>query len=379
VRAIVLAASCVMGLVAQAAADPPKQESKAQSAPAGFADIVSRVAPAVVSVRVTFGAGSVAEDGSGPLHDFLHNFRIPGLRNNPHARPTTPVVTGLGSGFFVSSDGYLVTNNHVVKEAQSIEVTLADGKKLKPQVVGTDARTDLALLKVSGGPYSFLQFSDAEPRVGDWVLALGDPFGLGGTVTAGIVSARGRDLNDNPYQNYIQIDAPVNKGNSGGPTVDTKGEVVGVNTAIYSPSGGSVGIAFDIPAATVKTVVAQLKEHGRVIRGWLGAEIENVTPEVAGKLGLQKPTGALIAAVEPDSPAAKGGLKPGDVVTQLNDQPIEHSRDLAQKIGAMQPGTKANLTVIDHRSKKVAAVTLTEKPPAQAKPASATTGRGSTR
>src|SRR5579872_916310 len=240
--------------------------------PVGFADIVERVKPSVISVKVNINE-KIAKNDNGdnedspfqpgsPMERFFRRFGgpdlPPGLRGGPRGRG---VVTGQGSGFFISADGYAVTNNHVVDGADKVEVTTDDGKTYTAKVIGTDARTDLALIKVEGGSnFAFAKLSDGKPRIGDWVLAVGNPFGLGGTVTAGIVSASGRDIGNGPYDDFIQIDAPVNKGNSGGPAFNTDGEVIGVNTAIYSPSGGSVGIAFSIPATTVKNVVAQLKD-----------------------------------------------------------------------------------------------------------------------
>ena len=205
------------------------------------------------------------------------------------------MVTGLGSGFFISPDGYAVTNNHVVDHAKSVEVTTEDGTIYTAKVIGTDQKTDLALIKVEGkNDFPYVNFETATPRVGDWVVAVGNPYGLGGTVTAGIISAEGREISANPYDDYIQIDAPINKGNSGGPTFDTNGNVIGVNTAIYSPSGGSVGIGFDIPASTVKMIVAQLKDKGVVTRSWLGVQVQPVTAGIAESLGMKKAQGALV-------------------------------------------------------------------------------------
>src|SRR6516162_3338055 len=270
--------------------------------PIGFADIVERVKPSVISVKVNISE-KVAKDDDGddspfqpgsPMERFFRRFGAPdgtppGMRPRGHGP-----VTGQGSGFFISADGFAVTNNHVVDGADKVEVTTDDGKIYTAKVIGTDARTDLALIKVEGGSnFAFAKLSDGKPRIGDWVLAVGNPFGLGGTVTAGIVSASGRDIGNGPYDDFIQIDAPVNKGNSGGPAFNTEGEVMGVNTAIYSPSGGSVGIAFSIPASTVKTVIAQLKDKGSVSRGWIGVQIQPVTADIADSLGLKKAEGAL--------------------------------------------------------------------------------------
>jgi serine protease Do len=290
----------------------------------------------------------------------------PGDEGGPRGpRGRGGVVLGQGSGFFISADGSAVTNNHVVDKAESVQITTDEGKNYTAKVIGTDPRTDLALIKVEGSGFPYVQLAGKPPRVGDWVLAIGNPFGLSSTVTAGIVSARGRDINSSPYDDFLQIDAPVNKGNSGGPAFDVEGRVVGVNTAIYSPSGGSVGIAFAIPADTVKTVIAQLREHGSVTRGWLGVQIQTVTPEIADSLGLKKAQGALVAEPQQNSPAAKAGIKAGEVITQVNGEPVKDSRELAKKIGGMQPGTKVNLTVLDSGSEKTLTVELGQLPNTQ--------------
>jgi serine protease Do len=245
-----------------------------------------------------------------------------------------------------------------VQNAESVRVTTDDGKSFDAKVIGTDPRTDLALIKVDGGEFPFVKLTEATPRVGDWVLAVGNPFGLGGTVTAGIVSARGRDIGTGPYDDFIQIDAPVNKGNSGGPTFDVDGEVIGVNTAIYSPSGGSVGIAFAIPAATVKNVIAQLRDKGSVTRGWIGVQIQPVTPDIADSMGLKEAAGALVAEPQPDSPAVKAGIRSGDVITQVNGAPVRDARQLARRIGTMSPGTTVTLTVIHDGQPRNVTLTL---------------------
>ena len=234
------------------------------------------------------------------------------------------MMMGEGSGFFVSADGYIVTNNHVVQKAKTVTVTTQDGKTLDAKVVGTDPKTDLALIKVNeSGDYPFVAFSKEQPRIGDWVVAIGNPYGLGGTVTAGIISAEGRDIGDGPYDRFLQIDAPINRGNSGGPTFNMKGEVVGVNTAIYSPSGGSVGIGFAIPATTVDSVIGALEHGGIVPRGYLGVNIQPVTPEMAESLGMKTAKGAIVAEAMPGTPAAEAGLKAGDVITKLNGQVVD--------------------------------------------------------
>ena len=221
------------------------------------------------------------------------------------------------------------------------------GATLEAKVIGTDPKSDLALIKVDGrSDFPFVKLADASPKIGEWVVAMGNPFGLGGTVTAGIVSAQGRDIGSGSYDDYIQIDAPVNRGNSGGPTFNLKGEVIGVNTAIYSPSGGSVGIAFDIPATTVASVIPQLQKGGHVTRGWLGVQIQPVTEEVADSLGLKAAAGALVAEPQPGSPASAAGLKPGDVITSVDGVEIKDPRDLARRIAALGPNKSVDLRLI---------------------------------
>lgn len=331
------------------------------SRPASFADVVQKVKPAVISVRVKLDNQGSASDSSEPMEKFFRQFGMP-------QAPTHRFTLAQGSGFFISADGYAVTNNHVVEHAKSVEITTDDGKNYTAKVVGTDPKTDVALLKVEGrSDFPFVNFAGTEPRVGDWVIAVGNPFGLGGTVTAGIVSARGRDIGASPYDDFIQIDAPVNKGNSGGPAFNESGDVVGVTTAIYSPSGGSVGIGFAIPAETVKTVVAQLKESGTVTRGWIGVQIQTVTPDIADSLSLKKTEGALVAEPQPDGPAAKAGIQAGDVITAVDGQPVKDSRDLAKKIAAMKPGSSASIALIRDGSEKTVSVTLEKMSNQQAK------------
>ena len=273
------------------------------------------------------------------------------------------VITGEGSGFFISPDGYAVTNNHVVDHAKSVQVTTDDGTIYTAKVVGTDPKTDLALIKVDGKKdFSYVKFADQPPRIGDWVVAVGNPFGLGGTVTAGIVSARGRDIGAGPYDDYIQIDAPINKGNSGGPAFDMNGNVIGVNTAIFSPSGGSVGIGFDIPAATAKLVVNQLKDKGYITRGWLGVQVQPVTADIADSLGLKQARGAMVDNPQADSPAAKAGIEAGDVITAVNGTDVKDSRDLARTISMMAPGTSVKLDVLHKGASKTMTLTLGEMP-----------------
>jgi serine protease Do len=341
--------------------------------PAGFADLVEKVKPAVISVRVKVKAdsddmsfdGDMPSQKNPPMDRFFRRFGMPNDEGTPdhQLQPHGRFVMGQGSGFFITADGYAVTNNHVVDKAKAVEITTDNGKTYDAKVIGTDPRADLALIKVEGRTdFPFVKLADTTPRIGDWVVAVGNPFGLGGTVTAGIVSARGRDIGSGPYDDYIQIDAPVNKGNSGGPTFDMDGNVIGVNTAIFSPSGGSVGIAFDIPAETVKTVVAQLKDKGFVSRGWIGVQIQSVTSEIAEGLGLKGTEGALVAEPQADSPAAKAGIVTGDVITAVNGHPVKDAHDLAKQIGSMTPGATVKLTVFRKGEEKSFSLTLGELP-----------------
>jgi len=352
-----------------AAATTPAQTAEAVQHPAGFADLVAKVKPAVVSVRVKIDRTNTSMNESGsengndktPFDQFFRQF---GFDNGQGAlQPRHQVITGEGSGFFITADGYAVTNNHVVDHAKTVEVATDDGTKYTAKVVGTDPKTDLALIKVDGkSNFPYVKFADQAPRVGDWVVAVGNPFGLGGTVTAGIVSARGRDIGSGPYDDYIQIDAPINKGNSGGPAFDTDGNVIGVNTAIFSPSGGSVGIGFDIPADTAKLVVSQLENQGHVTRGYMGVKVQPVTPDIADSLGLKKVEGALVDEPTPDSPAAKAGIEAGDVITAVNGKPIKGSRELAREVGMLAPGTSVKLDVLHQGTSKTVNLTLGEMP-----------------
>jgi serine protease Do len=343
--------------------------------PASFADVVQKVRPAVISVRVrlkSLGPSVSSNDNSrndgnelpfpkgSPFERFFRDFGMPNL---PNGRGLQQFTLAQGSGFFISSDGFAVTNNHVVDNAKSVEIATDDGKTYNARVVGTDAKTDLALIKVDGrGDFPYVTFADTEPRVGDWVIAVGNPYGLGGTVTAGIISARGRDIGSGPYDDFIQVDAPVNKGNSGGPAFDEHGDVVGVTTAIYSPSGGSIGIGFAIPADTVKSVVAQLKEHGSVTRGWIGVQIQTVTQDIADSLGLKKAEGALVTEPQAGGPAAKAGIVSGDLIQSVNGQDVKDSRDLAKKIAAIKPDTPVKLGFLHNGSQKTVSLTVAKMP-----------------
>jgi serine protease Do len=352
--ALLLAGSTLGGLAfwpevsafAQGAAPLAPPAVAVPGAPAGFADLVARVRPAVVTVTTTERAASgQAASPFPPGSEQDRRFRRffgeggEGARGRP--------AQALGSGFLIDAAGHIVTNNHVVHGAGAVRITLDDGRELPARVVGRDPRTDLALLKVdAGAPLAFLALGDSDrARPGDWVVALGNPFGLGGTVTAGVVSARSRDIGAGPYDDFIQVDAPINRGNSGGPLFSTAGDVIGVNTAIFSPNGGSIGIGFAIPSNMVKQVVAQLQEHGRVERGFLGAATQPVTPPLAQALRLPAPAGALVAQVEEGSPAGRAGLKPGDVVTAVGGNAIASPRELARAIGEAQPGSTVELSV----------------------------------
>src|SRR6185437_8602764 len=329
--------------------------------------------PAVISVRVKVDASAemmnfddeTPSQQNSPMQQFFHHFGMPDGENMPerHQQPHGRFVTGQGSGFFISADGYAVTNNHVVHKAKAVEVKTDDGKTYDAKVIGTDPRTDLALIKVDGHTdFPHVKLSETAPRIGDWVVAVGNPFGLGGTVTAGIVSARGRDIGSGPYDDFLQIDAPVNHGNSGGPTFNAEGQVVGVNTAIFSPSGGSVGIGFAIASEVVQNVVQQLKENGSVTRGWIGVQIQNVTPDLADDLGLKDEKGALVATAQRDSPAAAAGVKSGDVITAVDGETVADPHDLARRIAALGPKKTVKLTLVRNSSPMTVEVTLGTMP-----------------
>ncbi len=335
-------------------------------APLSFADLADKVRPTVVSVNVKSNGGSADVANRDfpmpdlpqdhPLREFFDQFK----RNQPNERHPSRAQ---GSGFLISADGYVVTNHHVADKADEIEITFENEEKYKATIVGSDARTDIALLKIDAKKKfdRWLDFADSAPRVGDWVLAVGNPFGLGGTVTAGIVSASGRDIGSGPYD-FLQIDAAVNKGNSGGPSVNLDGKVVGVNTAIYSPSGGSVGIAFAIPAATARDVVQKLKDSGKVSSGWLGVQIQNVDENIAESLGLKNPKGALVSKILTEGPAAKSELKAQDVIVNVNGKTIGSSRELARTIAGLSPNTDAKLRVIRNGEERDVVIKLGEFP-----------------
>jgi serine protease Do len=323
-------------------------------APMSFADIFEKVSPAVVTIDVTTHMDP---------HAGIRGLKIPGLpfnvvppnpkgggddddNNNGGAAPPGPKAQSSGSGFFISGDGYIVTNNHVVENADEIKVTLKDQREMTAKIVGRDEATDLAVIKVEGAGFPYVDFENsAKPRVGDWVIAVGNPFGLGGTATAGIVSAYNRDIGDS-FVDFIQIDAPINRGNSGGPTFDIYGRVIGVNSAIFSPSGGSVGIGFAIPADVADGITKQLISGGKVQRGYLGATIQNVTPEIAESMGLKGRKGALVAELVPGGPADKGGVQPGDVVVALNGSAVTSSVELTRMVAHSRTGDVLHLSIL---------------------------------
>jgi serine protease Do len=383
-RKLVMAGVVVALLGAQALVPPPANAVASPGVvaalprqPAGFADLVERVSPAVVSVATTaslalgespgdkgFSMPELPEDS--PFSEFFrHFFDGRGMQGHPGAGRDK--MKGLGSGFIIDPSGYVVTNDHVIKNADDITVVLSDGSRYPAQLRGRDPKTDLALLKVEAEkPLPFVQFGDSQGiRPGDWVVAVGNPFGLGGSVSAGIVSARGRDINSGPFDDYIQIDAPINQGNSGGPLFGLDGRVVGVNTAIYSPSGGNVGIGFAIPASQAGPVLEQLKAHGSVARGWLGVQIQPVSEAVAQSLGIPADEGALVAGVEKDSPAAKAGLKAGDLILRYDGKALQDFRGLPRLVAETKAGSRVQVRVLRQGRERDMPVTIGAMPQAE--------------
>jgi serine protease Do len=390
-----LGAAAVAALIAGGAVEgglmpstPAHAELRSSTQPVqivpSFADVIDRVKPAVVSVRVKVqnvasrDNDSSDDDNGGqqfsmpdlppgsPLERFFRQFRDQQQGQQRGQRPGRQQYgQAQGSGFFISGDGYLVTNNHVVENAVEVQVVMDDGRTLDAKVIGTDPKTDLALVKVDGGSdFPYVRLAAQKARVGDWVLAVGNPFGLGGTVTAGIVSAQHRDIGAGPYDDFIQIDAPVNRGNSGGPTFNQSGEVVGVNTAIYSPSGGSVGIAFAIPASTVEQVVNSLKENGSVTRGYIGVQMQPVTKEIAEAIGLKEPKGALVAEALKGSPAEKAGIHTGDTIVAVDGETIKEAKDLSRKIANVAPGKSVSVTVYREGKERTVSLEVGKQPKA---------------
>jgi serine protease Do len=349
--------------------------SKLAGAPSSFADIVEAVQPAVVNIAVegqlprsVSGPEMAPGEGFGNFEDFLERFFGPGF-NLPDAPQDPrsqrgPTFRGMGSGFIVDPEGYVVTNQHVVGNASEITVTLHDGTKLPAKLVGIDPKTDLAVVKVEAKeslPYARFGNSDGT-RVGDWVVAIGNPFGLGGSATAGIVSARGRDIQSGPYDDFFQIDAPINQGNSGGPLFNLKGEVIGINTAIFSPNGGNVGIGFAIPANLADSVIDQLRTHGKVERGYLGVTIQPVDEDIAKSLGLESESGALVASVAKGGPAEHAGIEPGDVILKIDGDDIAQMKELTRKVAALAPGTDAKVEVLRNGQRRTLSVRVGESP-----------------
>ena len=376
-----LALAGVVGLgLPQSAVHAQRSDTTVQMpgrAPLSFADIVERVKPAVVSIHVTNGGAKVAQGPKGtpksprdflpdlpddhPLNEFFKNLPKE-WRGQPGPSQPRPSLAQ-GSGFVISADGFVVTNNHVIDGASKFQVSFDKDNKYEAELIGADQRTDIALLKIkdSSTPFTFVKFSDKTPRIGDWVLAIGNPFGLGGSVTAGIVTAQGRDIGSGPYD-YMQIDAAVNRGNSGGPTFNLEGEVVGVNTAIYSPSGGNVGIAFAIPSKTAAEVVTQLKSGGSVNRGWLGVKIQNIDEDTAASLGLGEPKGALVSEVTAGGPAADAGLRNGDAILSVNGNKVADSRDLARQIAGYAPNARVEVSILRGQKEQTIGVKLGKFP-----------------
>ena len=375
-RSLILGAGALGGVLAGAFALSPMATPPADAqpiviqqpagAPMSFADLIEQVSPAVVSVQVVTEVD--AQEQYGELFDRFRG--IPGFEDflerhgDPDEEENSPREgRSLGSGFFISAEGHIVTNNHVVEDATEVTVTMNNGDELEAELIGTDPETDLAVLKVKqSGPYKYVSFNtDARPRVGDWVVAVGNPFGLGGTATAGIVSADGRELGGN-YNDFIQIDASINRGNSGGPTFDLSGRVIGVNTQIISPTGGSVGIGFAIEAASAKLITDKLITDGKVSRGWLGVTIQNVTPEAAEALGLTEERGAQVAEVVPGGPADKAGLERSDIILAVNGADVDTSRELTQEVGGLLAGTTNAFKVYRDGGVKMISVTVGERP-----------------
>jgi len=325
--------------------------------PPSVVDLVARTSPAVVTVLATQDeqkdAQAMPGDGQespfppgSPFDEFFRRFGMPDGGMGPQSPEQGPQGVALGSGFVIDHDGYIVTNNHVVDHAASVKLRLSDDREFDAKVVGTDAQSDLALIKIDAGSLPELPLGDSDKvRVGEDVIAVGNPFGLGGTVTRGIVSAMARDIDAGPYVDFIQTDAAINRGNSGGPLLDLEGEVIGVNSAIYSPNGGSVGVGFAIPSNTVKTVIGQLRSSGSVERGWLGVSIQNVTPEIASAIGLDGTHGALVADVVSGGPS-EGKLKNGDVILSFNGKPVDSSRELPKLVAAAAPDSRVTVGIM---------------------------------
>ncbi len=372
--AVVGTLTLVPPLTVQAGSAQPIDPTK------GFSQLVDQVMPSVVSVTVKIqNASNDNEDGTQmpnldqlppQFRDFFQN--MPQFRDRMRPGRQQPSMAQ-GSGFVISADGYVITNNHVVDKASEVSLQFNGGEEYAAKVIGTDPKTDIALLKInSDKTFPFVSLAKDEAKVGDWVMAVGNPFGLGGTVTSGIISARGRDIGNGPYDDFLQIDASINHGNSGGPAFNLNGDVVGVNTAIYSPSGGSVGIGFAIPASTVKDVVESLKANGAVTRGWLGVRIQPITDELAQGLGMEKTQGAIVTEVTEGSPALAGGVKQGDTILKVDGTDIKDARDLSRKVAKVAPGKSVEISIIRDGKPETVNVTLGKMPDDLSKLASAT-------
>jgi len=331
--------------------------------PGGFADLAERVGPAVigVSTKATASDDESSDQPSVPGQGTPRSAVPSPDRRGPGNAPNNSgeEMVSIGSGFFISADGYAVTNNHVLGSSDTAEIRTNDNKVYRARVLGKDPLSDLALLKVDGRTdFTYVNLADQPPRAGDWILTAGNSFGLGNTVTAGIVSARARDLGTDSSNDFIQIDAPINRGDSGGPSFNTHGDVIGVNSLIFSPSGGSVGIAFAIPADTVKAVIPQLKAKGVVTRGWMGAQVQSITPDLAEGLGAKDIRGAIVVGVQGSGPAAKAGLRSGDVITSVNGEPIKSANELTKKVHAAAPGSSIQLAMVRDKKQSSLSVTL---------------------
>ena len=352
VLALALGTTALTAIPGTAQTQPAPVAGVALPRPAGpdFADVAARVGPSVVRVLTVERATPARAEmqpgqGGNPMEEMMRRF---GGRQGPQQPEQGQRRAGQGSGFVIDAGGYIVTNAHVVGENNEVQVVLADGRELPATVIGRDTATDVALIKVdAGSPLAALSFGNSDStRVGEWVMAMGNPFGLGGTVTAGIVSARGRQIGAGPYDDFIQTDASINPGNSGGPLFNAAGQVVGMNTAIFSPSGGNIGIGFAVPSKMVQHIVDQLRDHGSVQRGWLGVSLQPMDQDLATAMRAADTKGALVSAVEPDSPAAKAGLRAGDVITGINGQAVASPRDLAAGVADVAPGGTATLAVL---------------------------------
>ncbi|NDF12441.1 MAG: DegQ family serine endoprotease [Proteobacteria bacterium] len=346
IRILVIAVLFTLPIKVQAAATPES-----------FADLVEKLSPAVVNISTTQTVKSPFADGGFPVFPPGHPFeQFNEFFENLPAPKDGVKATSLGSGFIISADGIVVTNNHVINDAEDITITTEDNKQYEAEIIGTDSKTDIALLKIKGGKkdFAFVPIGDSDKsRVGDWIVAIGNPFGLGGTVTAGIISARARDINSGPYDDFIQTDAAINRGNSGGPMFNTNGEVIGINSAIYSPSGGSVGIGFAIPSNMAKPIIESLKAGKKIKRGWLGVKIQAVSKEIAESIGLKEDVGALVAEVTPGSPAEKAGFKVGDIILSFNGIDIGGSHKLPRVVAETDVGKEVKVEVLRGTKKQI--------------------------